>query len=147
MTPWIDRLLANRTTHALELSAQFAEARHRVLAENAANVDTPDYVSQRLDADAFAGSLRTALDEAGKTNATRLELRGNAQFEHDDGGRLVVQPVEEPAQNVLFHDGTNAHLERLMGDVASNSLAYEMSTALLRGRFETMLRAIRGRTA
>ncbi|MEW6199607.1 MAG: flagellar basal body rod protein FlgB [Planctomycetota bacterium] len=142
---WIDRLTASRTTHAIELAAQFAEQRHKVLAENIANVDTPDYATKRLDPAAFEASLKEALERGQRTRARRLELRGNAQFAPGPDGHLRARPVEEPAANVLFHDGTNVRLERLLADVAQNGLSYEVTTSFLRGRFQSLLRAIRGR--
>ncbi len=142
---WIERLTASRTTHALELSARFAEQRQRVLAENLANVDTPDYHTQRLDPRAFQASLAAALERAKPGRADPLELRDNAQFAVGADGAVRVRPVREPAPNVLFHDGTNARLETLLTDVAENALHYELATALLRGKYETLLRAIRGR--
>jgi flagellar basal-body rod protein FlgB len=137
--------MTSRTTQALELASRFAEQRHRVLAENMANIDTPNYASQRLDPEAFQTSLRKALTQAEKTRTNRLELRGNAQFATQTDGNVTVRPAREPAPNVLFHDGTNARLEQLLGDVAQNSLSYELATNLLRGRYEGLLRAIRGR--
>ena len=144
---WIERLTASRTTHAIELAAQFAEQRQRVLAENLANIDIPDYHTQRLDPEAFQTSLQSALDRAKGDDQRRLELRGNAQFSTGDDGRVEVSPKVEPASNVLFHDGTNAGLERLMTDVSENSLSYDMAVNLLRGRFDGLLRAIRGKSA
>jgi flagellar basal-body rod protein FlgB len=144
---WIDRLLASKTTQAVELSAAYAEQRHRVLAENLANIDTPGYQSQVLDPAAFQKTLQTALDRTAGTNNDRLELRGDAQCSTDSDGRLEVKPAVEPAPNVLFHDGTNAKLEKLVAEINENALSYEMSTNLLRGRYQTMLAAIRGRMA
>jgi flagellar basal-body rod protein FlgB len=144
---WIERLLSSRTTGAIELAAQFAEHRHRILAENVANVTTPDYHTQRLDPERFQASLRDALRRAEAANDGRLVLRGNAQFSTRPDRSLVVKPDREPAPNVLFHDGTNARLEALMADVAQNALSYEMATNLLRGRFDALLKAIRGRNA
>jgi flagellar basal-body rod protein FlgB len=142
---WIERLTASRTTHAVELAAQFAEQRHKLLAENLANVDTPDYHTKQLSPAAFEASLRDALDEAERTRARRLDLRGNAQFATGPEGGIRVRPATTPPQNVLFHDGTNARLEQLLADVASNSLTYEVTMNLLRGRYQNLLRAIRGR--
>lgn len=142
---WIERLTDSRTTRALELAAQFAERRHALLAENLANVDTPNYQARQLDPVAFQSTLREALTRSEAAGTARLELRGNAQVSTDGTGPLEVQPVVEPAQNVLFHDGTNARLERLLADVTQNSLSYELSTNLLRSRFENLLGAIRGR--
>jgi flagellar basal-body rod protein FlgB len=142
---WIDRLLASKTTQAAELSAAYAEQRHRVLAENLANIDTPGYQSKVLDPAGFQKSLQAALDRTAGTNNGRLELRGDAQCATNSDGRLEVKPAVEPAPNVLFHDGTNARLEKLVTDINENALSYEMSTNLLRGRYQTMLSAIRGR--
>ena len=142
---WIDRLLESETTRAVELTASFAEQRHRVLAENLANVDTPNYRTKTLDPHAFQQSLQEALDRTADAGSDRLELRGNAQVTTGTGGQLEVQPVVEPAQNVLFHDGTNARLERTLADVNENSLLYEMSVNFLHNRYQNMLTAIRGR--
>ncbi len=142
---WIDRLTASRTTSALELAAQFADHRQRVLAENLANIDTPDYATRRLDAQPFQTSLRDALDQSRQAGDARLKLRGNAQFSTGLDGRATARPSLTPAQNILFHDGTNARLEQLLSDVAQNSLSYEMATSLLRSRLDGLMRAIRGR--
>jgi flagellar basal-body rod protein FlgB len=142
---WIDRLTSSRTTHAVSLAAQFAEQRQKILAENLANIDTPDYHTQRLDVEAFQASLREALDSAKDAGDRRLELRGNAQFSTDPAGQVRVEAAREPAPNVLFHDGTNVRMEQLMADIQKNALSYEMAMNLLRGRFGGLMQAIRGR--
>ena len=142
---WIDRVTASPIRQALELTAQFAEQRQKVLAENLANIDTPNYHSQRLDPAAFQASLRQALEQADCGGQRRLTLRDNAQFSTDPDGQIEVRPAREPAANALFHDGTNARLEELLGDVAKNSLAYEAATTLLKSQYGLLLMAIRGR--
>ena len=131
---WIDRLLSSKTTDAAELAARFAEHRQRVLAENVANLYTPDYHSRNLDPGAFHQSLKEALRASGPGDAGTLNLRGNAQFATDAQGRTVVRPAREPAPNALFHDGTNARLEQLMADAAKNGLTSQLATNLLNGR-------------
>jgi flagellar basal-body rod protein FlgB len=142
---WIDRVTDSPTRHAIELAAQFAEQRQNVLAEDVANLDTPNYHSQRLDPAAFQASLRQALEQANRARQQRLTLRGNAQFSTAPDGQIEVRPAREPAPNVLFHDGTNARLEELLGDVAKNSLDYEVATSLLKSQYGLLLEAIRGR--
>jgi flagellar basal-body rod protein FlgB len=145
MSSWIDRLSASRTTHAVELAARFAEQRHKLLAENLANVDTPDYVTRRLDVAPFQDSLQEALADSRKCRSEELILRRNAQFRSEPDGQLRVAPVNEPAENALFHDGTNSRLERTLADVTENSLRYDLATSMLRARLQNLLRAIRGR--
>jgi flagellar basal-body rod protein FlgB len=144
---WIERLTQTRTRHAVELSARFAEARHRVLAENIANIDTPDYQTRRLDSGKFQTTLQAALARGADSNAVELRLAGERQVQTGADGRLQTQPELEPPENVLFHDGTNARLESLVSDVSQNSLWYSLSLNLLRGSFERVTTAIRGRTS
>ena len=142
---WIDRLVGSDVTHGLQLTARYAEQRHQMLAENIANIDTPDYHNQRLDPDAFQSALREAFDVAHRSGSKRLNLRSNAQFSTDPAGGLHVSPATEPAPNILFHDGTNARLEAMMAGVQENTLTHRLALNLLRGRFDTLKQAIRGR--
>lgn len=144
---WIDRLLSSKVTNGIELSARFAEERQRVLAVNVANIHTPDYQTRRLDLQSFQASLREALRMSSAKDGHRLKLRGNAQFSTTPSGMTEVRPAIDPAQNILFHDGTNSRIERMMSDAAKNALQYQFMTTLLGGRYDGLLNAIRGRTA
>jgi flagellar basal-body rod protein FlgB len=142
---WIDRLLETRARNALILSAKFAEERHAVLAENAANIDVPDYHAKRLDGAVFQRALHRAIDQAERAHNPRLELRGEAQVSTDPAGQLRVRALREPAANALFHDGTNARLENLAVEAQENTLSYQMAMNLLKSQFDGLLTAIRGR--
>jgi flagellar basal-body rod protein FlgB len=146
MRMWIERLTTSRVTQALELAARFAEERHKVLAENVANIDTPDYHTKRLDPEAFQSTLKEALQRAEDGGTRVLELRGEAQVSTTGDGRLTVRPQIRPADNILFHDGRNASLETLMTDVQQNALDYSLATRLLSKRFDELLTAIRGKS-
>ncbi len=145
MSGWLARILDSRTTQAVSLTARFAEARHAVLAENMANLDTPDFQARRLDAEDFRAALRSALKDAQSSRGAALILRGR-QVTSDARGGLTVKPAREPAANALFHDGTNARLEDLVADVHENSLSYDLAMNLLRRRFDGLEQVIRGRT-
>jgi flagellar basal-body rod protein FlgB len=143
---WIDRILASRTTRAVELTAAFTEERQRVLAENVANIDTPDYHAKQLTPAAFQKSLSAALERSREDRLQRVQLRDNAQFTTDADGHVQARPGVVPAANVLFHDGTNARLETLMSDASRNALWHELALNLLKQRYGALLTAIRGRT-
>ena len=149
---WIDRIVTSTVTRGIELSARFIESRHRVLAENIANIDTPGYARKRLDPEAFQASLKEAMDRVDAlspsqrgTGRALLDLRRNAQFATNFQGDIEVKPEIEPAENILFHDGTNARLEILMSEVADNALSHQFIMNQLRGRYDGVLKAIRGR--
>ncbi len=137
--------LVNRgPTAALEKLMAYTEVRQRVLAENVANIDNPHYRTKHLDAEAFQKTLREALDRQKATRSSTLEFAGD-DFRVESDGQLRVMPTEEPAENVLFHDGTNTRVEKQMALMAENAMMHETATELLRGRYEGLLKAIRGR--
>lgn len=144
---WVDRLLSSPVRDGLQLTAQFAEQRHRVLAENLANIDTPDFQSRRLGGAEFQKVLREAFKSAGAPGGDGLELRGSAQVQTDAAGRLQTAPVAEPAENVLFHDGTNARIERLVSQIHENALTYRFAMTQLRSKFDGLKQAITGRVS
>lgn len=122
----------------------FAEARQKVLADNIANIDTPGYKVRSLDPRAFQAALGQAIDERGNDPRKSLKLPRTEQFYEDDFGHLVVTPVEDPAQNILFHDRTNASIETLMSQVAENVMTYTLVSQLLKNSFDGLKTAIRG---
>lgn len=144
---WIERLVSSRLTHAVELTARFAEQRHRVLAENIAAIDLPGHSTLRLDPSAFQDSLRRAFAESEQRGTRKLTLRGNAQVSTDAAGRLVTRPVAEPPANAAFHDGTNARIEELVTGVNENALLYSLATQVLGRRFNGIENAIKGRVS
>lgn len=130
---------------ALEKMLSFTEARHRVLTENIANVDTPGYQSKHLDVQAFQKSLSQAIEKQKESHSARLELDGTNQFSQDGSGRLIFTPEIEPAENILFHDKTNGRIEKQMAMLAENAMMHQAATELLRERFQGLMKAIRGR--
>ena len=128
----------------LEKLMAFAEARQKMLAENIANIDMPGYKTKQLDPAVFQAAMRRAIDERGSHPGASLELPATDQFYQDEMGHLVVTPVTEPAQNILFHDRTNARIETLMAQVAENVMTYNMASQLLKNSFDGLKTAIRG---
>ena len=141
---WIDRLVSSRLRNAIELSARVTEERHKVRAENVANIDTPDYHAKSLDEKPFQAALGEAVHDARRANSSTLKLR-TAQVSNERGGALNVKPAVEPAPNALFHDGTNARLESLMTDVQQNAMSHSLAMNLLKSQFESLQMAIRGK--
>ncbi|MBN2445917.1 MAG: hypothetical protein JXO22_04290 [Phycisphaerae bacterium] len=130
----------------MELTAAFTEERQRVLAENVANIDTPDYHVKRLDQAAFQQSLLDAIEQSREDRMQRVQLRGNAQFTTKPSGQVLARPDVSTAPNVLFHDGTNTQLESLMSDVNGNVMWHELALNLLKQRYGALLTAIRGKS-
>lgn len=128
----------------LEKLMAYSEARHHVLAANIANLGTPGYQARQLDPAVFQRALRRAIDRRGDDPRKRLELDNHDQFQAGPGGALSVSPSTEPAENILFHDRTQASVELQMSRLAENVMAYRMASELLQGSYDGLKTAIRG---
>ena len=133
---------------ALEAMARFTAARQRLIADNVANLDTPGYRPLDADPKAFQAQMRRAIDgrreEAGTGGSGPLEVGDRGPLQQLPGGEVALNP-QALKENLLFHDGNDRNLERIMQDVAENLLAFRAATELMRNRFRTIDLAIRER--
>ena len=132
-------------TPALVKTLAFNEARLKMISENVANIGTPGYRAKHLDTRKFQQALRGALDARGSDPRKPFAVEVAGQVRTDASGQLQVTPSLLPTDSVLFHDGTNLSIERQMADLAETGLMHQVATDLLRGRFEGLRKAIRGR--
>ncbi len=128
----------------LEKTLAFTESRNRVLTANIANIVTPGYRAKQLDVSAFQRALRHAAEKRAEQGG-ELQIEPTQEFRTDEAGLLEVTPSEEPVENLLFQDGTNARIERQMAMLAENTLMNQVATELLRTKLDVLARAIRGR--
>lgn len=131
---------------AMQRLVQFTGQRHKVLAHNIANLSTPNFRPADLDADKFQRELGRAIDQR-RQQARPLDgplpLRDTRELTfHKD--RIEANPAASD-QNVLFHDRNNRDLERIMQDLAENTLAHNTGVELLRNQFNLLETAIRER--
>src|SRR3954453_6679446 len=99
MAMFIDRLLSGQSGPVLEKVIQFTAARHRLIVENIANVDTPGYIQKDLSAKKVEKAL---LEHIGLRNQ-----RANG----DHSLASVIPELEEPVAGILNRDGTNRSME------------------------------------
>lgn len=129
---------------ALAATLAYGEERLRMIAANVANAHTPGYRTKHLDAGAFQRALGEALEQRGGQPSKPLLVDVDGQVRTDPDGRLGITPTEQPAENVLFHDGTNLSIERQMADLAETGMMHDAAANLLRMRFDGLRKAIRG---
>ena len=77
----------------LEKLMAFTQARHKVLAENIANIDTPGYKTKQLDPRLFQAALSRAIEDRDGGPGKSLDIPTTDQFRLDDQGHLVVTPT------------------------------------------------------
>ncbi len=143
----ISKLFTSGSMQSVERLVQFTGARHKVLTNNIANFETPFYRSRDLDPVKFQAGLRDAIDSRRRSGASPiqgvLEMRDTRQARfHADGA--TFQP-EFDDSGIMFHDRTNADVERTMQHLAENTMAHNAGIQILKNQFDLLKTAIRGR--
>ena len=130
---FVSKMLNQDSQPVLEQMLQFTSARHKVLAENIANIDTPGYRQKDLSVERFQAMMRERIERRASSAA------GSVRF--DD----VEARVTEPNDGILFHDGNNRSAEQLMSEFAKNALMHNMAVEMLRKQYATMEMALKER--
>ena len=128
---FLERLMNQTNGPLLEQMLEFTAARHKLIAENMANVDTPDYQQKDLDVRRFQEMLRDRVD-------TRENSPPGA-IGFDD----ISAEVRNPTDGILFHDGNNRSVEQLVSDQAKNAMLHNLVVELLRKQFQQMEMALK----
>lgn len=139
----IEGMLGSTNLPALERSLQYMAARQKLLAGNIANIETPGYRPTDVAPAAFQQALRDALDQE------RVDKQGGLAFDdsapvafNESGTELKPQVL---AENIMFHDGNDRSVERLMQKMQENVYSFRVASQLLRNQFELINTAIRER--
>ena len=135
MAMFIQRLLDQGTAPVLEQTLRFAAARHRLIAENIVNVDTPEYRQKDLSVEGFQAMLRERVEDRREAGA------GDERPGFGD----VAAELETPTRGILFHDGNNRSMEQLMADQAKNAMMHNLVIELLRKQFQSLELALKER--
>jgi flagellar basal-body rod protein FlgB len=123
----IDSLMKNTGTEVLDRVTQFTEARHQVLVNDIANIDTPDYKMQDLNVSQFQQDLKKAIDNRTLTSEnTSTDTEAKTDYQ----------------QYVLFHDGNNRSPEKLISQATGNTILHNTTVELLRNRYSILEKAI-----
>ena len=132
---FIERLMNQTNAPLVERVLQFAAARHKLIAENMANIDTPGYRQKDLSHAKFFSMLRD--------RAAQRASAGPGTVGFDDIG----VDVDQPSKGILFHDMNNRSMEELASEQAKNGLLYTMAIEILRKQFSQMEMALRERVS
>ena len=131
----------------LERLVQFTGTRHKVLADDVANISTPYFKPRDLDPASFQATLQSAIDRRRGRGinpvAGTLELEDTRQLRFQPG-RTDVRP-EPTNTGILFHDQNNRDLERLMQHLAENTMTHNAGIDLIRNELGLLRLAISGR--
>jgi flagellar basal-body rod protein FlgB len=130
---FIERMLNQGNAPLLEQWVRFTSARHKLIAENVVNADTPGYRQKDLSPEKFHAKL-----------ADRVESRKHAAPGTTDFSDVRGE-IESPERGILFHDGNNRTMEQLMSDQAKNAMMHNLAIELLRKQFQSLENALKER--
>lgn len=139
----IDGMLGGSSLPALERSLQYMAARQKLLAGNIANIETPGYRPVDVSPAAFQGALRDALEQGRVDGQGGLAFDDSAPVAFTEAGAELKPQVL--AENIMFHDGNDRSLERLLQKMNENIYSFRAASQLIRNQFELVNTAIRER--
>lgn len=143
MSSLIGDITTHGSTPVLERLVQFAGQRHRLIAHNIANMDTPDFRPLDVSTRGFQAALAKAVEERrARTGGAHGELRLESTEEVLVTGRGLSLRPRTPSGNILYHDRNNRDLERLMQNLAENTMMFRAATDLLRRENDLIRTAI-----
>ncbi len=123
----------DKVSEILERILQTTHFRHRVLASNVANVDTPGYKAKDVK---VQNAFKKELVELLSTNKFHMKLISGRS-----GVRSKIMTETTPSWN----DKNNVELDLEIAKMTENALLYQSSVKLLSTRFRMFKNAIRGR--
>ncbi|AGA70257.1 flagellar basal-body rod protein FlgB [Desulfitobacterium dichloroeliminans LMG P-21439] len=126
MSDWLNTPMFN----VLEKSMDAASLRQKVLADNIANVDTPDFKRSDVDFDTLLGQA------IGKVDG-ELPLKVTAE-RHLQKTELNTSGVVNDESTTYRNDGNNVDIDREMVNVAENGIYYNSVTRAISAQLSNL---------
>ncbi|MDS9470575.1 flagellar basal body rod protein FlgB [Sporosarcina pasteurii] len=119
---------------SLEQGLNYSATKGKVISQNIANVDTPNYKAKNV-------SFKDFFD-----NAQMKELRAyKTDHRHIDFPKRNVQPGVFDYSNFRYrHDGNGVDMDKEQADLAENQIYYHALVDRLNGKFNTLQNVIKG---
>ncbi|WP_027408679.1 flagellar basal body rod protein FlgB [Anoxybacteroides tepidamans] len=126
--------LFSRTFARLEQGLDYASLKQKVIANNIANADTPNYKAKTV---RFKSELERAMSslEAHRTNPKHFF------FKSSDTGDFLVTARNDVVYN---HNGNSVDVDKEMSDLAENQIYYNALIERLNGQFNSLKLVIKG---
>ncbi|HAQ08029.1 MAG TPA: flagellar basal body rod protein FlgB [Bacillus bacterium] len=127
--------LFSNTVSTLENALNYSSLKQKIVSQNIANVDTPNYKAKEV-------SFKDAFDQAlGKFEANRTNPR-HYQFNSQSGSTPGVMVRK---MNLNYNEnGNSVDLDKEMADMATNQIYYNALTERINGKFNSLQSVIRG---
>ncbi|MGG3622636.1 flagellar basal body rod protein FlgB [Bacillus gobiensis] len=125
--------LFSGSIHSLENALNRANVKQKVISENIANLDTPNYKSKEV---SFSNILK---NESEKLNALKTNERHLDFLNSGPNYSIVTNSKGTYQQN-----GNNVDIDQEMSKLAQNQIEYQALVDRLSGKFNSLKTAITG---
>ncbi len=127
--------LFSNTFASLEQALNYSSSKQKVISQNIANADTPNYKAKDV---SFKTILQNELSQNFTTNRT-----DNRHIDFSDSP--VTQPSIVTRPNVQYNNsGNSVDLDQEMSDLATNQIYYDALIEQENSKFATLQNVIRG---
>lgn len=137
-----DSMFAKGSIPVLEKSVRFAALRHRVIANNIANADTPFYKTRDVPVAEFQRLMMRSLEEQRRRPVKIFSFESGSDVGEDADGGVSISRLVFPTTGVLKHDENNVNIDLEMSKLARNSILQDSLMQLLRHQFNLLQTAI-----
>ncbi|NYV67065.1 flagellar basal body rod protein FlgB [Bacillus sp. Gen3] len=126
--------LFSNTFTTLEQGLDYSSLKQKTIADNIANVDTPNYKPKDV---SFQKVFQNELNQS--FGALRTDPR-HFEFQNIESNSAIVTQ-----QNIQYNsNGNGVDVDKQMSDLATNQIYYNALTDRINGKFSTLQTVIRG---
>ncbi|WP_042348927.1 flagellar basal body rod protein FlgB [Bacillus massiliigorillae] len=127
--------LISGTINLLEQAMNYSATKQKVISDNIANSDTPNYKAKSV---SFSKMLET--EKQNSFVANRTDRRHfNLTLSNQSSSGVYVN------QNVAYnHNGNSVDVDKEMSDLATNTIYYNALTDRIIGKFQSLENVIKG---
>lgn len=121
-----------------------AELRHKVIADNIANVDTPGFKKREV---LFEQKLKGALEANDSGKDLRLKITNSRHI--DANGEINVDKISPQVRSIntqtFRNDGNNVDIDVEMAEMSKNKIMYDALAQSMSNELRLLRTAISGR--
>ncbi|MFT4413556.1 flagellar basal body rod protein FlgB [Fredinandcohnia humi] len=127
--------LFSNTIRSLENALDYSALRQKVISNNIANVDTPNYKAKDV---SFKNQLAIEIESQMRANRT-----SDKHFEFSTSNRVSRQQFTK-TDTAYNHNGNNVDIDKEMALLAENQIYYNAVTERISGKFNSLKTVIKG---
>lgn len=126
--------LFGSTIQTLEQGLNFSATKGKVIAQNIANIDTPNYKAKDVNFKDVFSEIKANSLEAYKTNSRHIDFKSR-----------TMHPGVFNYSNLRYrHDGNGVDMDKEQSNLASNQIYFNAAVDRLNGKFNTLQNVIKG---